>query len=53
MKNKKKEKLYNKNSPSYNKYDPEGLIVKKNSDNENDSDYSKESCRILWSGRRT
>jgi hypothetical protein len=53
MKNKKKEKLYNKNSPSYNKYDPEGLIVKKNSDNGNDSDHSKESCRILRSGRRT
>jgi hypothetical protein len=52
-KHKKKEKLYNKNSPCYNKFDPEGLIAHKKHDNESDSDHSKESYRILRSGKRT
>ena len=53
MKKKGKEKKYDKNSPTYNRYDPAGLITKKNSDEENDSDHSTETHRILRSGKRT
>jgi hypothetical protein len=48
-----KVKNCDKTSPNYNRYDPDGLITKKNSDDENDSDHPIETHRILRSGKRT